>query len=77
MTNDGLSTARRSVDYDNKKKEDKRRKDNDDQDEDPGYRYKRPAAPTQPKAGEDTVKKTAALQVITDSHLYLLSALFQ
>jgi phage shock protein PspC (stress-responsive transcriptional regulator) len=80
MTNDGLvSTARRSVDYDDKdkKREDKRKKDNEDQDEEPGYRYKRPAAPAQPKAGEDTVKKTAALQVVTDSHLYLLSALFQ
>jgi len=82
MTNDGLvSTTRRSVDNDDKKdakdKDNKRKKEKDNEDEDPGYRYKQPAAPARPKPGEDTVKKTAALQVVTDSHLYLLSALFQ
>ncbi|MBN8853241.1 MAG: PspC domain-containing protein [Sphingobacteriales bacterium] len=82
MTNDGLvSTTRRSIDNDDKKdakdKDNKRKKEKDNEDEDPGYRYKQPAAPARPKPGEDTVKKTAALQVVTDSHLYLLSALFQ
>ena len=85
MTNDGLvSVNRRKVDDDDKdkkeeRKEKKEKKEKDDQnsDEDPGYRYKRPAAPAQPGKTTDTVKRTAARQVVTDSHLYLLSALFQ
>lgn len=83
MTNDGLvSTTKRSVNNNDKEekkeqKEKREKKEKDEQDEDPGYRYKQPAAPARPKAGEDTIKKTAALQVVTDSHLYLLSALFQ
>ncbi|HEY4207477.1 MAG TPA: hypothetical protein VGM31_11720, partial [Puia sp.] len=78
MTGDGpVSTNRRSVDNEDKKKEDKNKKESNDQDENPGYRYKRPAAPAQPKAAGDTVKRTAALHTVTDPHLYLLSALFQ
>ncbi|HVU53956.1 MAG TPA: PspC domain-containing protein [Puia sp.] len=80
MTENGLSrTNKRSVDYDDEKdkKKDKHKKDLEDEDENPGYRYKRPAAPAQPKTDGDTVKKTAVLQAVTDSHLYLLSALFQ
>jgi phage shock protein PspC (stress-responsive transcriptional regulator) len=80
MTNDGLvSTSSRSIEREEKKeqKEKRERKEKDEQEEDPGYRYKQPAAPARPKPGEDSAKKTAALRMVTDSHLYLLSALFQ
>lgn len=83
MTNEGLIRSdRRKVDGTREerkedKKEDRKNDENKNSDEDPGYRYHTPSKPAHPAATADTVKKTAALKATTDTHLYLLSALFQ